>query len=459
MEEKLIVIGLDSAPPSLLLGRFLDQLPTIKQLSKEGMSGSLSSCHPPITVPAWMVMMTGQDPGKLGIYGFRKRKPGTYNEVLLPSSHDVKEPKVWDIAAEKGLRSCVIGIPPTYPPKPINGCLITDFMTPGVDREYTYPPQLKQEIQKLIGEYIFDVTFRKENRDEVLQGIIEMTEKRFKVAKHLLQSNKFNLFILMEIGLDRMHHAFWKYFDKEHHLYQPGNKYENTLLEYYKLLDEKIGELLAAVKGGYNVLIVSDHGAKRMKGAFCVNQWMMEEGYLKLRKEPKVVTPIEKADVDWSRTRAWGWGGYYARIYINLEGREPNGVVKRSEYESFREELAESLKNIRGPNGERWETKVYKPEELYEEINGDPPDLIVYFDDLYWRSAGTIGHDGNYLPENDTGPDDAVHDYDGVFILWNNEGNIERKNLNASIYQITPTILQLLRINPEKHHKNPPLPL
>ncbi len=459
MAEKLIVIGLDSAPPSLILDKFLDYLPTIRQLAKEGVCGSLSSCHPPITVPAWMVMMTGRDPGTLGIYGFRKRKPGTYNEILLPSSRDVRERKVWDIIAENGLKSCVIGIPPTYPPQPINGCLITDFMTPGADKEYTYPPQLKQEIQKLVGEYIFDVTFRKENRDEVLQGIIEMTEKRFKVANYLLKRNNFNLFILMEIGLDRMHHAFWKYFDKEHHLYQPGNKYENTVLDYYKLLDEKIRELLDTVKGDYTVLIVSDHGAKRMKGAFCVNQWMMEEGYLKLRSEPKGVTPIERADVDWSRTKAWGWGGYYARIYINLEGREPNGVVKKSEYESFREELADALRNIRGPNGEKWQTHVYKPEELYEKVNGDPPDLIVYFDDLYWRSAGTIGHADKYLPENDTGPDDAVHDYDGVFILWSSGGNVNPKRVDGTIYQIAPTMLQLLGINHEKYYGKQPLPV
>jgi predicted AlkP superfamily phosphohydrolase/phosphomutase len=152
---------------------------------------------------------------------------------------------------------------------------------------------------------------------------------------------------------------------------------------------------------------------------------------------------LEKAEVDWNKTIAWAWGGYYARIFINVKGRERNGVVDQRDYESIKEQLKKEIEDIRGPNDEKWNTKAYKPEELYPICNGDPPDLLVYFDDLYWRAAGTIGHNTLYLPENDTGPDDAVHDYDGIFILYDPRKRIGGR-VNMTIYDIAPTILKLM---------------
>ncbi|GBC70063.1 hypothetical protein HRbin01_01771 [archaeon HR01] len=448
MSNRLVVIGLDSAPPELLFSRFRKKLPHIDSLIRDGYHFTLRSCDPPITIPAWMVMMSGRDPGEIGLYGFRSRKPGTYNETILPSSRSVTLPKLWDFLGEKGFRSCVIGVPPTYPPTRLNGSLVSCFMTPSNSHEFTYPPQLKERIREWVGDYVFDVVFRREDRDDVLRAIYEMTEKRFNVAARLLKEERWDFFMLMEIGLDRIHHAFWKYFDPSHHLYEKGNKYENVVEDYYRFLDLKIGELLSVVGDKTDVMIVSDHGAKRMKGAFCVNQWLIEEGYLKLRSLPNHVTDIDKADVDWSKTLAWAWGGYYARIYVNLEGREPLGCVKPAEYEQVRDELADALKHIRGPSGERWETKTFRPEDLYRELRGDPSDLLVYFDDLYWRAAGTIGHADNYLPENDIGPDDAVHDYDGVLIYRPAEGVAAPTSGRATIYDVAPTLLSLYGIDP-----------
>ena len=60
---------------------------------------------------------------------------------------------------------------------------------------------------------------------------------------------------------------------------------------------------------------------------------------------------------------------------------------------------------------------MHEPREVYSEVTGDPPDLMVYLDDLNWRPAGTLGWDTLYLPENDRGPDDAEHDWNGVFLI------------------------------------------
>lgn len=453
MIDKVLVIGLDSAPPELLFNEFIEELPTIRRLMENSIYGTMKSCIPAITIPAWMVMATGKTPGELGLYGFRHRKAGSYKDIWIANSKKVVEPAIWDYLGMEGKKSVLIGVPPTYPPRKVNGWLISCFITPDSGVEYTYPRELRKEVEKVVGEYIFDVAFRREERGEVKEKIWEMTEKRFEVARYLIQEKDWDYFQLVEIGLDRIHHAFWKYFDKKHHLYEENSRFKDVMRDYYILLDKEIGKTLELVDEDVAVVIVSDHGAKRMKGAFAINQWLIEEGYLKIRNTGILEkgVELEKLDVDWGRTIAWAWGGYYSRVFLNVKGREKNGAIRRSEYEKVRDEVAEHIKSIRGPNGERWDTKVFYPEEIYPVALGDRPDIMVYFDGLYWRAAGTLGHESNYLPENDTGPDDAVHSEYGVFLLSHPE--IGKRFVNCSIYDFAPTILKIFDIEVEMRGK------
>ncbi|MDD8031293.1 MAG: alkaline phosphatase family protein [Acidobacteriota bacterium] len=442
MKKRLLIIGLDCAAPALVFDRNWE-LPNLKKLINNGISGKLRSCDPPITIPAWLVMATGRDPGELGLYGFRHRRGYEYSKMWIANSTAIKEKAVWDYLGEQNQQSILVGVPPSYPPKPVRGKLISCFITPSNESAYTYPEELRQELEERFGPFRFDVTFRTEDRSQVLSEIYKMTESHFQAIEYLIEDQDWSLFWLVEIGVDRMHHAFWKFMDKEHHLYQPGSPFETAIQDYYQFLDEKIGRLLNKVDQRTSVLVVSDHGAKRMKGAFCVNDWLIEQGDLVVIEPPQKGQSIDNLKIDWSKTRAWGWGGYYARIFLNVEGREAQGIIKPDDYETARDELAERLKAIRGPNGEEWKTVVIRPQEYYPEHNGDYPDLMVYFDDLYWRSAGTLGYGKLYLQENDTGPDDAVHDYDGIYILYDPEvsGGQEKE---ANILDIAPTILKLL---------------
>ena len=256
-----------------------------------------------------------------------------------------------------------------------------------------------------------------------------------------MKNKDWDFFMFVEIGVDRIQHAFWKFMDSEHHLYQPKNKYENVIRDYYRFLDRKIGNLLTLTNEDTIVLIVSDHGAKRMKGAFCINEWLIKKGYLTLKSQPEGVISLDEAKVDWHNTKAWGWGGYYARVFLNVEGREQWGIIKLKDYEKERKRLGEEIKQIKGPNGEKWKTKVFKPEEIYADTKGDPPDLMVYFDDLYWRSAGTIGHNSLFLSENDIGPDDAVHSEYGIFIMYDPHKKGNGKIKDIDILDVAPTIL------------------
>ena len=460
-QPKVLIIGLDGIPSNLLFNDLLKDLPNIKMMADNGLFATLESCHPPITIPAWMVMMTSKSPGELGIYGWRQRKGFSYNEGWIANSQSIKEPLVWELLAREGKKVCLIGIPPSYPPTKVNGSLISCSLTPKSSKAFTYPPQLAGEVENIVGgNYLFDIPFRIADRDEALNKLYEMTDKRFKVINHLLKKEQWHYFMFVEIGFDRLHHMFWKYYDSTHPKYEPNNKYHKVIPEYYKYVDRKIGEILSIIDDDTYILLVSDHGTASMKGAFCINEWLINEGYLVLKKYPNSVMDLDRCEVDWDETVAWGWGGYYARIFFNVKGRESNGNIPADKLDTVREELKRKLLTMVGPQGQKFDNKVFRPEDLYNESNGSKPDLIVYLDNLYWRSAGTIGHNTLYLSENDVGPDDSVHQMYGVFILYKkgrvnhtsnySNGNGTKLN-NLSIYDVAPTILDIMNLPiPEK---------
>jgi predicted AlkP superfamily phosphohydrolase/phosphomutase len=442
---RALVIGLDCAAPQLVFDRWLDDLPTIRGLTERGRYGVLRSCDPPITVPAWSVMTSSRSPGALGFYGFRNRKDHSYDAMAFADSRSVTVPRVWDLLSAKGRPVIVLGVPQTYPVSQVHGVMVSCFLTPDTNRQYTYPASVKQEIEGLVGEYMVDVpNFRSEDKAQILRDIETMTERRFRVAEHLLATRPWDLFFMVEMGTDRIHHAFWRYFDPEHRLYEPGNEFESAMLDYYKGVDEKLGRLLAAAAGDDTaVLVLSDHGAKRIDGGICVNEWLRREGYLTLREEPAEPTALKPDLIDWSRTVAWGEGGYYCRLFLNVAGREPEGQVAPEDYERVRTEIKEKLEALGDENGRPIGTVAHRPEELYAERNGVVPDLMVYFGDLYWRSIGQVGTGTVHVFENDTGPDDANHAHEGLYVLVA-DGVEPGRGEERQIVDVAPTLLRLL---------------
>jgi len=447
---KLVIIGLDCATPQLLFDKWLDELPHLKGLVDAGMHGELRSTIPPITVPAWTAMMTSQDPGTLGFYGFRNRKGYGYDELYSANASYVKAKTVWNVLSRNRMSSLVFGVPQTYPPKPLNGMLVSSFLAPDKTVDFTYPAEVKAELDSAAdGDYIIDVrNFRTDDKQRLVDEVYEMTRRRFKAFKHFLQKDEFDFAMMVEMGIDRIHHGFWRYFDTSHRLYEPGNQYENVIRDYYRYIDSEIGGLLDGLSPETSVMVVSDHGAKTMVGAICINEWLMREGYLTLREQPTEPTRLKTDMIDWSRTMAWGEGGYYSRLFMNVAGREPEGVVPQEDYERVRDEIKAKLEAIEDEDGNCINTRALKPEEVYSTCNRIPPDLVVYLGDLDWRSAGSVGTGSVYLYENDTGPDDANHAQDGIFI-WRIPGREPDKSMKKfSIYDVAPSILKYYGIEP-----------
>ena len=442
--QRVLVIGLDSATPQFVFGPDRFDLPHLDRLAKAGCWGLLESCHPPITVPAWASMLTSKDPGTLGIYGFRNRSDRSYGALTTANAKAVRAPRVWDILSRAGKKVVVLGVPQTYPPRPVNGWLVSDFLAPDTSVDYTYPKALKQEIEQAVGGYILDVDdFRTNDKDALRSRLFALLENRFATARFLMDTKPWDFFMMVEMGLDRLHHGFWKYVDPEHPKYVPGNPYARVFREYYETLDRRIGELLDRAGEETAVLVVSDHGAKAMVGGVCVNEWLIREGLLVVKDELSMVRRIEDCAIDWSRTTVWSSGGYYARLFFNVAGREPEGVLPPSRYERFRDDLIARIEAMPGPDSAPLGNRAHKPEELYRSVTGIAPDLLVYFGDLRWRSVGSVGFGSIYASENDTGPDDANHDHYGIFIMDARKGGDGRELRNLQLMDVAPTVLDL----------------
>ncbi len=442
-KKKVLILGLDCAEPSLVFDQYRAEMPNLNRLMRQGVWGEIESTTPPITVPAWMCAMTSKDPGQLGIYGFRNRADHSYEKMTIANARSVNEPTVWDYLGRAGKQSYLVGVPPSFPPKPMVGGSIGCFLSPNAQSKFTYPESLRDDVLRIAPNYLVDVpNFRTDDKQWLLQKIYEMTEDHFKVIRALLKEKAWDFLMSVEIGVDRLHHGFWKYHDATHPKHEPGNPFVNSIHDYYVWLDQQIGGVLELIDDDTTVIVMSDHGAKKMDGGITINEWLVNEGYLTLEEKPQDIVPLEKVKVNWSKTRAWGSGGYYGRIFLNVQGREPHGIIPPSEYEKVRDELIEKICAIPDDKGKPLATRVYKPQQIYRATKNIAPDLIVIFGDLYWRAVGSLGLNTLHTFENDTGPDDANHAQMGMFIYYDPRRNLGGRELKGlQLYDVAPTVL------------------
>jgi predicted AlkP superfamily phosphohydrolase/phosphomutase len=448
--RKVMIIGLDCAEPSLAFEKYAAGMPNLRRLMKKGCWGPLRSTIPPITVPAWTCMVSGSDPGALGIYGFRNRKSYNTYDMDFATAKAVHVPRVWDVLGDAGLHSTVLFVPQTYPPPPTHkGSMITCFLTPGADSDYARPAALKQTLESTFGPYIVDVPdFRTDDKQRLLESIYAMTRQHFAMARFLLDKGEWDFFMMVEMGIDRFHHGFWKYIATDHPQHPPGNRFLDAGRDYYAYVDREIGTLLEFADDDTTILVVSDHGARTMKGGICVNEWLLRHGYLHLESVPDKPTPFKKVKIDWSKTKAWGEGGYYARIFLNVQGREPNGIIPPDEAENECNALKALLEAIPDEHGKSIGTVAYRPKDIYPVSRGTPPDLLVLFGNLDWRSVGTVGMGTIHTFENDTGPDDANHSWDGILVMAGAQVPAAGRIEGSQVRDVARTVLECFGVEP-----------
>jgi predicted AlkP superfamily phosphohydrolase/phosphomutase len=197
---------------------------------------------------------------------------------------------------------------------------------------------------------------------------------------------------------DQVSHMMWRAMDTGHPAYKPGDAaFADTVKKIYEQFDQIVGATLPRVEAGATLVVMSDHGFTSWRRAFHLNTWLKNAGYLTARDPNLKDDPGLYANVDWSRTRAYGLG--VNGLYINVAGREKDGVVDPSQREALAREIGEKLLQAVDPKtGERAVTKVLRREEYRDRGHLEiGPDLIVGY------AKGTRGSDesalGKLMPE------------------------------------------------------------
>jgi len=448
--KKVVLIGLDGLNPDLVY-QWHSELPNIKKLMEQGIYGKIESTVPPITPQAWSCVLSGRNPGRFGFWDFTYRNDYSYGQPELVSSkvRDERVDTLYKILSEQGKRIAIINIPVTYPPPEIpNGYSISSFMTPSLDSQFTYPASLKEEIKKIIGEYIIDAStsdmnFRHMDKEVVLKRIYDMDKQRFELTKYFIKDKNCDFVFTVVMGTDRMPHLFYRYFDKNHIRYTPHPEYKDALKNHYKFCDENIGEIVNLLDENTAVIVLSDHSVQRLDGRINLNEWLIQQGYMKLKSRPNQLTPLMRADIDWSQTKAWATG-FTGQIYLNVKGREAQGIVDAKDYDNLLDELAEKLKAIADEKGKKLDTKVYKRKDIHSgEYAKFGPDLFIYFDNCHWNISELIGYDSIYSYDTAKGPDDGGHGPYGFFAMSGSGIPEQGEVSEANLLQIAPTVLHL----------------
>ncbi len=499
-KRRILCIGLDGATWHILRPRMAQgELPNLKRLCEAGATGGLESILPPETPAAWPSFMTGKNPGKHGVFDFLVYNPETRTE--RPVNSTLREGRtIWDYLTAADQTSLVLNVPTTYPVTPLNGAMISDFLTPPGATDYTYPPELREELEAEYGKYPhffesmqFVVSHSKGNAERYLEELERMDRIKFEVCGKLMDRYTPDFTMLHIWGTDRLQHELWHWMDETHPAHEPhrARQFGARITAYYQMIDAWVGKLAERVGEQGITFVISDHGFGPTHYFIDLNSWLLREGFIVLEdtwavrlkrwlfergvtphnalrlahpflrflmlvKAPAPSSTLNKSsgalalpgmlsldDVDWSRTRAYapfGWSG----IYINTEGIRPRGSVPPSAYEAVRDELVEKLRTLRNPhNG----TLVGGPVHIKADMYAGPytdygPDVMPLPLEQHYMPVCFFGFASNEPVYRNTTLY-GNHEMEGVLIAAGagvRPGTVE----GARLIDMAPTILHLL---------------
>jgi predicted AlkP superfamily phosphohydrolase/phosphomutase len=495
MVSKVIVIGLDGATFDLISPWIENgEMPNLRQLIQGGISGELTSTYPPLTGPAWSSFMTGKSPSHHGVLEFFHRINGEYRQKLN-NPFDIDGSSLWQLLSSAGKRVGVLGVPLTYPPERINGFLITGLLTPAGRRDFTHPPELLDEIEKQIGTYRLrhDEKYRKSNPEPFIQEQYEILENNTQAIEYLMTNKSWDFMMAHILGTDRMQHEFWHVIDPRHPQHDPieSEKLGNVLLDFFREVDNAIGRIIN-LAGDAAIIIMSDHGFGPVYKFINFNTWLLEKKFLKLKRsfgtqlrylifkmgfnytqlgnwilklglgrrakrlgrgkredlQRRVFLSLN--DVDWSRSRVYSMGNF-GQLFVNLEGREPMGIVSPGEeYESLLDELTQELLSLTDPETKQPVVeKIFRRDDIYNgPYSEQAPDLVFFTQRMEYKAMGLSDFSSPKIIEPVYGTT-GHHRMNGVLIcnkpgvFKQSDGEIEE----AHIYDLTPTILYLMDLN------------
>jgi len=493
-KQKILIIGLDAATLELIIP-WVNQgyLPILKNLINTGSYAKMKSVLPVLSSAAWTTFMTGANPGKHGVFDFVYRKENSY--ILKPVTRlQNKLPTIWRILSEHGKKVLAINVPLTYPPEQVNGIMISGFYTPD-HKIFTHPAELSKKLIDMGYQINMHHKFPIDDPDKYIAETYDRLYKNSSIALSLYQNEDWDFTTIVYRETDDLAHAFWHYMDASHPYYDPNPKYRNTILNIYRALDNIIGKFIDASSDNTNIFIMSDHGCGPLYKDVYLNEWLQENGYLYKKKPqiyrslliklgitrenvinimskyklgrlvtlitdlfkdslkviPKTGLPDFHVGIDWKKTLAYsyGWNG---QIFINLKGREPEGIVNQgNEYFHLRDEICQKIKTFIDPeDGLPVVDRVdFKEDIFHGEAVINAPDIFLTMRDFSFitRLGFELTNKTDQLFSKSMTNLSGGHRFMGSLIS-SGPSIVNSKNIKEDVWlgDIAPTILHLFNL-------------
>lgn len=509
-KQRVLVLGLDGATFDLLNPLVESgQLPHIAKLLNLGTHAELHSTIQPVTAPAWATVLTGTNQGKHGLYDFVRRKPDTYS-LQVTNGSDNKGASIFDLASQYGKKVVSINVPYTSPPRLVNGIVVGGPFIPDLTADEVHPSEFYAKLKKIVPNYYITAAYNPTATDPLRDYAAQIQDSvkiRENLCAHLLQNEEWDLFMVVFMEPDEVHHAYWHTLDAVDGTVDAA--YADVIPATYRAIDSAIGKLLATADSAIepdetlNVMIVSDHGAGPLHYMINLNQWLKEGGFLQfsstassgmgsvprriltglvdiykrylppawrevvrrqlgLSRFEKIKGDLEStllmSKIEWTRTQAYALGAG-GNIFINLEGREPNGTVAAgTDFEKMCKQVADHFLLLSNPiTGEPLVKHVHRGKDLYNGPYAEQsPDLVIEWHDYGFWGRGRYDSDGPIFEKNNhfefsQQPLTGSHRPEGVFIATGPSINPASSPRSPHLMDIAPTILTLLGIEPPKH--------
>lgn len=490
-KTRVLVIGLDGATLDLIEPwAQAGYLPNLNSLMQRGVYARMKSVTPVISAAAWVTFMTGSNPGKHGIYDFVTRETDSYR--LRPTSaREIRLPTLWNLLSRYNKRVLVVNVPLTYPPEAVNGILVSGLGAPNL-KTFTYPASLSKTLWARGYRVNRKIFYAYQNREAFLQDTEDLIAHVTATAEDFLHQEAWDFAMVVYRETDDVPHGFWHDMDPTHPQHDPNSPYRNVILNLYQRLDAAIGRLIAAAGEDVQVFIVSDHGFGALYKDVYLNEFLRQKGYLfmhsgaashnlfsrigltrnnvsrvlrktgmewlehrikdtigdKIELLPRDQFPDFRTGIDWSRTRAYSYG-YQGQIFVNLKGREPQGIVPPEEYTTLLNDLERDLQTLRDPEDNQPVVDiVFRAAQLYSgNYLAAAPDLVLEMRGLSYitRLGYELGHQPGQIFGLSRVHETGGHRSEGVWIAAGTQIAARGKQKELThLSDPAPTILHLL---------------
>lgn len=492
MNPQVIVVGLDAATMSVIERCIAEGgLPNIARMMRSGGSGLLLSTPNMHSASSWSSIITGRNPGQHGLYVFSDRDFAT-NEQVIYTGRDRKCESIFGILARAGKTSGMMNVPMTYPAESAPGSFMISGLDAPVFDEKAFSPASLREEMKRFADYTptppeLPKVMAAGDLDAAIDLWVRLTRTRTDAAKYLIDTYRPDFFMVVYTCTDWVQHYFWKYTDTRHPEYdsREAARYRGTIRSFYEMMDAHIGELRAVCGDEANMIIVSDHGMGcHTQASFHVVEYLQQCGLMELKPaEPQqpdsqvlgdlregakqiakailpesmkkairgmvgdTAAPIAQKNrfynrVVWERTVAYTEHGRNV-ININLKGRNKHGIVDPADYDKVCAQVIDALQKWRDPDtGLPVVQKITRREDMYKgEHTAHASDMYVFWNpDVVLQRAvpDTIRQKRFWW--------NGAHRPHGVIFCEGPKIRAASTTTNAIVYDIVPTVLQLLGV-------------